>query len=92
MGGGWFWGQIGKEKWRLTSNTCSSSSSLKTVPVNWLGFRACQFNSGMRNLVWMAFLLLPIERETERETERQRERERELYQKRSIEIRGGKLR
>lgn len=40
----------------LTPRIPSSSISLKTVPVTWLGFRACQFNSGILNLVWMGFL------------------------------------
>ena len=36
----------------------SSSMSLKTVPLIWLGFRATQFNTGSRNLVWIGFLIL----------------------------------
>lgn len=35
----------------------SSSISLKTVPLIWLGFRATQLNTGMRNLVLMGFLI-----------------------------------
>lgn len=35
----------------LTPRTSSSSISLKTVPVTWLGLRACQFNNGILNLV-----------------------------------------
>lgn len=42
----------------FTPKICSSSSSLKTVPVIWFGFKACQFNNGILNLVWMVFLLL----------------------------------
>lgn len=40
----------------LTCNTFSSLSSVKTVPVIWLGFSATQLSSGIRNLVWMGFL------------------------------------
>ena len=43
----------------LTSRTCSSSSSLNTVPDTWFGFRGCQFSSGIRCLVWMGLRLLP---------------------------------
>lgn len=49
---------------QLTPKICSSSSSVKTVPVTWFPFNACQFNNGILNLVWMAFLpLIPEERE-----------------------------
>lgn len=40
----------------LTCSTFSSLSSVKTVPVIWLGFSATQLSSGIRNLVWMGFL------------------------------------
>lgn len=41
----------------LTSSTRSSSSSLNTVPLIWLGFSAVQLNTGNRNLVLMGFLI-----------------------------------
>lgn len=41
----------------LTCNTFSSLSSVKTVPVIWLGFSATQLSNGIRNLVWMGFLV-----------------------------------
>lgn len=36
----------------------SSSISLKTVPLIWLGFNAVQLNTGRRNLVLMGFFIL----------------------------------
>lgn len=36
---------------QLASKICSSSSSVKTVPVTWFPFKACQFNNGILNLV-----------------------------------------
>lgn len=39
----------------LTCSTFSSLSSVKTVPSIWLGFRATQLKTGMRNLVWIGF-------------------------------------
>lgn len=47
----------------LTCSTFSSLSSVKTVPVIWLGFRATQFKSGILNLVWMGFLAFTPETE-----------------------------
>lgn len=41
-----------------TSRMRSSSISLKTVPLIWLGLRATQLNTGMRNFVLMGFLIL----------------------------------
>lgn len=41
-----------------TSSTRSSSISLKTVPLIWLGFRAVQLNTGRRNFVLIGFLIL----------------------------------
>lgn len=40
-----------------TSKIFSSSSSLKTVPLIWLGFSAVQLKTGSRNLVLMGFLM-----------------------------------
>lgn len=40
-----------------TSRILSSSISLKTVPLIWLGLRATQLNTGMRNLVLIGFLI-----------------------------------
>lgn len=54
----------------LTPRISSSSISLKTVPVTWLGFRACQFNSGILNLVWMGFLFFIPEERGELKSER----------------------
>lgn len=45
----------------LTPRISSSSISLKTVPVTWLGFIGCQFNSGILYLVWMGFLFFTPE-------------------------------
>lgn len=42
---------------RLTSSILSSSISLNTVPLIWLGFSATQLNTGIRNLVLMGFLI-----------------------------------
>ena len=39
--------------WRIFS----SSRSLNTVPLIWLGFRATQLKTGIRNLVWIGFLI-----------------------------------
>lgn len=41
----------------LTSSIFSSSISLNTVPLIWLGFSATQLNTGKRNLVLMGFLI-----------------------------------
>lgn len=41
----------------ITSSTRSSSISLKTVPLIWLGFSAVQLKTGRRNLVFMGFLM-----------------------------------
>lgn len=40
-----------------TSRIFSSSSSLKTVPLIWLGFSAVQLKTGSRNLVLIGFLM-----------------------------------
>ena len=45
--------------------------SLKTVPLIWLGFKATQFNTGIRNLVWIGFFIFTAAR---RETGEQGDR------------------
>lgn len=52
-------------RYPLTSSILSSSISLKTVPLIWLGFRATQLKTGMRNLVLMGFLILTAGRDRE---------------------------
>lgn len=42
----------------LTSRILSSSISLKTVPLIWLGLSATQLKTGIRNFVLIGFLIL----------------------------------
>lgn len=44
-----------------TSRIRSSSISLKTVPLIWLGFRATQLNTGILNFVLIGFLIFTAE-------------------------------
>lgn len=48
----------------LTCNILSSSRSLNTVPLIWLGLRAVQLNTGRRNFVFIGFLILIAEMNT----------------------------
>lgn len=49
----------------LTSSILSSSISLNTVSLIWLGFSATQLNTGIRNLVLMGFLIFTATHMTE---------------------------
>lgn len=52
----------------LTSSILSSSISLNTVPLIWLGFSATQLNTGIRNLVLMGFLIFTATQHNRKKT------------------------